>query len=454
MKELSAYYVVGAIFECTWMPISLNVLISKNISWVRRLILTLTSILAFFLALLFGLNEWNNVVLVLMIALTLYFVLNRSKTVILLAPIAYVVVMNSNYIMTSICKEFLDNSEIMYTYGLGIPYYIAVMTVIVLISLIIRWCIAFVRKKVSLSISKEMAWFSTIVILICSMVCLITSWSYRRTPVSGGTNIIIMYICTAVAILIILVAFRILYAKNEHRRKEEEHRNIMEYTKHVEEMYEELRSFRHDYVNILASLSGYIEKRDVDGLSQYFEENIMPTNERMNQGKYRLQKLSKLKDPAIKGLVSNKIIYAMNQGIDVFVDLMDDIKDIAINTIDLCRVLGIYMDNAIEAAKECENKEIKFNVIKEDNSVTFVLMNSFMNHGLSLSDMEKQNVSSKGEGRGLGLNNVKEILSRYDNVNKVTEIKDNYFIQTLIIDNKAAEAALVTLWKNVIWFKE
>ena len=65
-------------------------------------------------------------------------------------------------------------------------------------------------------------------------------------------------------------------------------------------------------------------------------------------------------------------------------------------------------------------------------------MNSFVNHGLSLTDMEKQNVSSKGEGRGLGLNNVKEILSRYDNVNKITEIKDNFFIQTLIIDNKAA----------------
>ncbi|MBR6403414.1 MAG: GHKL domain-containing protein, partial [Eubacterium sp.] len=173
---------------------------------------------------------------------------------------------------------------------------------------------------------------------------------------------------------------------------------------------------------------------DMPGLRKYFEENIMPTNERMNQGKYRLQKLSKLKDSAIKGLISNKIIYAMNQGIDVFVDLIDEIKDISVNTIDLCRVLGIYMDNAIEAAKECVEKEIKFNVVKEDNSVTFVLMNSFVNHGLSLTDMEKQNVSSKGEGRGLGLNNVNEILSRYDNVNKVTEIKDNYFIQTLIID--------------------
>ena len=286
MSGFSKYDIVGMIFEGIWMPISLNVMISKKISWIRRFIFTLISILDFFLALLFGLNEWNNVVLVLMIALTLYYVLDRRKIIILLAPIAYVVVMNSNYVLTSICKVIFDNSEVVYTYGLGIPYYIVVTAVIVLVSLLIRGGIAFVKEKASLSISKEMSWFSAVVIVMCSMVCLIANWSYRRTPDSGGTNIIIMYICTLIAILILTVAFRILYAKNEQRRKEEEHRNIMEYTKHVEEMYEELRSFRHDYVNILASLSGYIEKRDVDGLSQYFEENIMPTNMRITPSPY------------------------------------------------------------------------------------------------------------------------------------------------------------------------
>ena len=372
-----------------------------------------------------------------MIALNLYFVLDRRCFIVLLAPLAYIVVLNSNYIVTGICKFVFGNSESFLSYGLGIPYYIVVTAVIVLISYIIKSVIGVARGKISVSISKEIAMFSAFVIGMCSMVCLVASWSYRRTPEFGGVNIIIMQACTILSVLILTIAFGFVYKKELKKRKEEEHRNIMEYTKHVEEMYEELRAFRHDYVNILASLSGYIENDDMPGLRKYFEENIMPTNERMNQGKYRLQKLSKLKDSAIKGLISNKIIYAMNQGIDVFVDLIDEIKDISVNTIDLCRVLGIYMDNAIEAAKECVDKEIKFNVVKEENSVTFVLMNSFVNHGLSLTDMEKQNVSSKGEGRGLGLNNVNEILSRYDNVNKVTEIKDNYFIQTLVIDKAA-----------------
>ena len=434
MNGIDKYKVVGMVFECIWMPLSLNILISKKKGGFRRVLFTLISILSFFGALIVGLNEWNNVILVFVIALNLYFVLDRRCFIVLLAPLAYIVVLNSNYIVTGICKFVFGNSESFLSYGLGIPYYIVVTAVIVLISYIIKNVIGVARGKISVSISKEIAMFSAFVIGMCSMVCLVASWSYRRTPEFGGVNIIIMQACTILSVLILTIAFGFVYKKELKKRKEEEHRNIMEYTKHVEEMYEELRAFRHDYVNILASLSGYIENDDMPGLRKYFEENIMPTNERMNQGKYRLQKLSKLKDSAIKGLISNKIIYAMNQGIDVFVDLIDEIKDISVNTIDLCRVLGIYMDNAIEAAKECVDKEIKFNVVKEENSVTFVLMNSFVNHGLSLTDMEKQNVSSKGEGRGLGLNNVNEILSRYDNVNKVTEIKDNYFIQTLIID--------------------
>ena len=87
MSGFSKYDIVGMIFEGIWMPISLNVMISKKISWIRRFIFTLISILDFFLALLFGLNEWNNVVLVLMIALTLYYVLDRRKIIILLGKI-------------------------------------------------------------------------------------------------------------------------------------------------------------------------------------------------------------------------------------------------------------------------------------------------------------------------------------------------------------------------------
>ena len=68
-------------------------------------------------------------------------------------------------------------------------------------------------------------------------------------------------------------------------------------------------------------------------------------------------------------------------------------------------------------------------------------MNSFINKGISISNMEKQGFSTKGEGRGLGLSNVVQVLGQYENVNKVTEIRDNYFIQTLIISENEKKKA-------------
>ena len=432
MSVNDTFLFVYRIFACTWIPLSLYIMAHKKINYLRKLLFFSVSIIGYIISQCIK-YSWGMSILLILSGIAMYYIVERKKCVVFLVPIAYIIVLNSNYIVPNLYSLFLGDSDL-YLKWFTIPYCSAITLLIVLFSLIIRKIIVLTRQKTDVYRSKEMGIFATFILAVCTFVCFYANYGYHTYGFEKNYTII-MFICTIAVGCIIIVVFGVVYGKEIKRRKEEENRNILEYTKHVEEMYDELRSFRHDYVNILASLSGYIDNKDWDGLGKFFDENIMPTNMRMNQGKYRLQKLSKLHDSAIKGLLSNKIIYAMNQGIDVFVDLMDEIKDISINTIDLCRVLGIYMDNAIEAAKECDNKEIKFNVVKEDNSVIFVIMNSFVNHGLSLSDMEKQKISSKGEGRGLGLNNVKEILSRYDNVNKVTEIKDNYFIQTLIIEN-------------------
>ena len=75
-------------------------------------------------------------------------------------------------------------------------------------------------------------------------------------------------------------------------------------------------------------------------------------------------------------------------------------------------------------------------MIREANSVIIVLANTFEDQGMSFSEMEKHGISSKGEGRGIGLASVKEILKNYNNVCKQTEKKEGYFIQTLIIEKR------------------
>ena len=138
----------------------------------------------------------------------------------------------------------------------------------------------------------------------------------------------------------------------------------------------------------------------------------------------------------MKGLISSKLIYAHSMGADVFVDIVDEVKPLAMRDVDATRVLGIYLDNAIEAALETAQKEIKFNIVCDVHSTTIVLMNSFQDKGMAVEKMEQKGATTKGEGHGIGLSNVNDILRRYQNICKMTEIKDGYFVQTLIVGEK------------------
>ena len=99
--------------------------------------------------------------------------------------------------------------------------------------------------------------------------------------------------------------------------------DLQDYTTNLETMYNSLRSFKHDYMNILLSMSGYIEDGDMEKLKKYFEEKIFPTKNLIDQGDYKLNQLGNIGVLEIKSLLCAKMIYAHESGIDVTIDIPD-----------------------------------------------------------------------------------------------------------------------------------
>ena len=436
MKDLIVIRIL-MLFSAFWMPLAVNILIDEKINSFPVGGYELTKKF---------MEKYNSSEIMALIyfpvmMIFVYFCLNRSAIHLLLVPASYIIVLNCNYIAASINRNYLSGWSFGSRGDMIVKRGILVTILVAAVSFVIRLIIIFFKKRIMVNFSKEIIICMALIVVLCTMLCLGASWSQKKLGREGLLYELAVFLYTIVTLAVVTYAIRVVHMQESAKRKVQEHKDILEYTSHIENMYEELRGFRHDYVNILASLSGYIEKNDMKGLEKYFNETIMPTNEKMNSNKYRLQKLSKIENPAIKGLVSNKLIYAMSTGIDVFIDIMDEIKDVDVRDIDLCRILGIYLDNAVEAAGETEEKELKFNIIQDNGSTVIVIMNSFINKGISISNMEKQGFSTKGEGRGLGLSNVVQVLGQYENVNKVTEIRDNYFIQTLIISENEKKKA-------------
>ena len=235
----------------------------------------------------------------------------------------------------------------------------------------------------------------------------------------------------------LLLAMRRSYLEQiQTESKQKSMQDLQDYTRNLEAMYNSLRSFKHDYVNILLSLSGYIEDGDMDRLKDFFESKIFPTKNLITGGDYKLNQLSNIGVLEIKSLLSAKMIYAHESGIDITIDIPDKVESFLIDTVDLARILGIFLDNAIEAALETEQPQIGLNIIQNKTSVSIIISNRFPDNGVMLHKLKQKGFSTKNGHQGIGLWNAQKIISSYDNVLLETTMKCDYFTQHIELTDR------------------
>lgn len=242
-----------------------------------------------------------------------------------------------------------------------------------------------------------------------------------------------------VMLFIVLAMRRSYLEKIQTEANQKALQDLHDYTRNLEVMYNGLRSFKHDYINILLSISGYIENGDIDGLKEFFENKIFPTKNLITQGDYKLNQLSNIGVLEIKSLLSAKMIYAHESGIDVTIDIPDKVDTFPIDTVDLARILGIFLDNAIEAALETEQPKIGLNIIQNNTGVSIIINNCFQDNGEALHKLKQKGFSTKTGHHGIGLSNAQKIISSYGNILLETTMHCGRFIQHVELTNKRSD---------------
>lgn len=232
-----------------------------------------------------------------------------------------------------------------------------------------------------------------------------------------------------VMLFVILAMRRSWMEQVQAEAKQKALEDLQDYTRNLEAMYNGLRSFKHDYVNILLSMSGYIENCDMKELKRFFEKEIFPTKKLIDQGDYKLNQLSNIGMLEIKSLLCAKMIYAHESGIDVTIDIPEQVDSFPMETVDLARILGIFLDNAIEAALETERPQAGLNIIRNHTGVSIIVSNCFQDNGQVLHQLKQKGFSTKNGHQGIGLSNAQKIISFYDNVLLETTMQCGCFMQ-------------------------
>ncbi|MGL5354726.1 MAG: sensor histidine kinase [Clostridium sp.] len=205
------------------------------------------------------------------------------------------------------------------------------------------------------------------------------------------------------------------------------------YVSTIESLYDNLRTFKHDYKNILLTLHQYIESKDIDGLEKYYKENILETGSLVDIKDYTAP-LKNIQNIPLKSLLLANISKAESKNINIEIEINDPIIHLAIEPIDLSRILGIFLDNAIEESELTTNKLLKIAIILKGFSTLIVIQNSCRNN-IPIYKLTQKGFSTKGDNRGLGLYTAKEIIDKYETCTLNLETENNMFTLELWIRN-------------------
>ncbi|WP_317636646.1 sensor histidine kinase [Xylocopilactobacillus apicola] len=232
-------------------------------------------------------------------------------------------------------------------------------------------------------------------------------------------------------LFILLVVGYVSYEVSKTRRNKrlELEKSMMEnYVGTLEKMQLDIKKVQHDYKNMLLGINGFVDEDEInrEALKDFLAENQL----RQNAVQLKTSNLDDLKNinlPIIKGLISTKIVQAGQKGIRVIVECLEAIQIQKVDPFDLARALGIILDNAIEESEKQEQGEIRIVLLDDEAKTTFIISNT------CLKKVSNFGVSTKGQNRGLGLKNLKEIVENNHHLQLETTWANYLFTQKLTI---------------------
>ena len=222
----------------------------------------------------------------------------------------------------------------------------------------------------------------------------------------------------------------------KHENTELELANTIIYNQTLKKVNDGVRGFKHDMGNIVQAILGYIAINDSEGAKKYCQNLVIGFND-INVLSILSPKV--IDDPAIYGVVVNKILMARDKNMTLSLDINTSVTNINFPKFELSRILGILLDNAIEAGEQTTDKKLILNMHHdyERNVDVIVISNSIDNTDIDIEKIFTKNYSTKENPSGFGLYEVSKFLKRNPQGYIVTSIDkgDKMFTQTLTIDS-------------------
>lgn len=205
-----------------------------------------------------------------------------------------------------------------------------------------------------------------------------------------------------------------------------------EYNKTLHILHDSVRGFKHDFDNIVTTIGGYVNTNDMNGLKKYYSQ-LEDDCQKVNN--LYLLNTEIINNPGIYNLLTNKYHDAESKNIKVNMTLLLDLNTLKMKIYEFARILGILLDNAIEASSECSEKimNITFRNDQKNNRQLIIIENTYKDKNVNTEKIFDKGISGKENHTGLGLWEVRNIIKKNNNVNLFTSKTEDFFTQQLEI---------------------
>ena len=212
--------------------------------------------------------------------------------------------------------------------------------------------------------------------------------------------------------------------------------NTLETLKSYEDIMDKYKVSNHENKNQLLMIRNMLKKDTKNDVSKYIDKIV--ENE-YKDDEYLMMETSKIPSGGLRALVYSKLLYMKNNKINFDLKVDRKIRNVEFSDsdqeliLDICKVIGVFLDNSIEAVKSLKDGSVSIELYMLDEKFNISIANNFEG-SIELDKIDEERYTTKGNGHGYGLSLVKTIISKNSRLENIRKINDNVFVQILKIE--------------------
>lgn len=379
-----------------------------------------------FLAILFVTNQLRFILCIIALSLILYFVIGIKDRTVILYSFNTEIILGICEIIVTLFLLFLGINSVDIVSNIK---YNLLANIFISIFAIVLTNLPFVKKSMNkiINIFKKKKLVNYLYVLLL-ILYLIVSKNGLELILKSNYYVNILFIIAVIAIFGIII-------KNEskYERLKEENKQMYNHVTKYEKIITEQGKVNHEFKNQLMVIRGYAQMKS-DKLLEYIDSITQDANK--THSSYLISQLNKFPEGGIKGLLYYKLSIMEDENIKYELDVESGVRT-KLNSLstnmykNITKILGVLLDNAIDASKRSKEKQIIISVLKDKTNVIFSISNSYKGK-LNLDKMGT-GFTTKGLGHGYGLRLVNDIMKETNSFEVTNEVKDKYYVSNLII---------------------